>query len=144
MIREYIVSRFPGDNPSYLTVVPHALNENTPTLACWTTPMENQQPYGINYPIEGFQEPLGPGYYSDFQDWQPGEETSTREFSFTPSRNPSFDLGPVLPGSELPSEPSTLPHSISDDSKLSPPKIEKVLHMTFVPLDRRYPSTNSF
>jgi hypothetical protein len=101
--------------------------------------MENQQPYGINYPGDGFQEPLGPGYYSPFQDWQPGEENSMREFSFTPSPNPSFDLGlHALPGSQLPSETSTLQNSISNDSELSPPKIEKVLHITVFPLDRRH------
>jgi hypothetical protein len=104
--------------------------------------MESQQPHAINFPGDGFQEPLGLGYYSAFQDWQPSEEVSTREFSFTPSPNPSFDLDLlVLPGNEPPSETSTLPSSISDDSELSPPKIEKVLHMTVFPLNKRHLST---
>jgi hypothetical protein len=93
--------------------------------------MENQQANAINYPGGGFQDPLGPGYYSAFQDWQPTEEASTTEFSFTPSPNPSFDLDlRSLPGKELPNETSTLPNSISDDSELSPPKIERVTHIT--------------
>jgi hypothetical protein len=113
-------------------------------MAYWITPMENQQLHAINYPGDGFQEPLCLEYYSAFQDWQPSKEVSTKEFSFTPSPNPSFDLDlRALSGSEPPSETTTLPNSISDDSELSPPKIERVLHITIflTPLDRRHLST---
>ena len=100
-------------------------------MTYWITPMENQQPHAINYPGNGFHDPFGLEYYSAFQDWQPSKEVSTQDFSFTPSPNPSFDLDlRSLPEKELPNETSTLPNSISDDSELSPPKIEKVLQIT--------------
>jgi hypothetical protein len=128
--RETIVSWYQEKSFLYITVIVHALSKNTPKMTYWITPMENQQANAINYPGGGFQDPLGLGYYSAFQDWQPTEEASTTEFSFTPSPNPSFDLDlRSLPGKELPSETSTLPNSISDDSELSPPKIEKVMHI---------------
>jgi hypothetical protein len=99
-------------------------------MAYWSNPLGNQQENAINYSGAEFQDPLGLGYSSAFQDWQPSEEIPTTGPSFERSPNPSFDLDlHSLPGNEPRSETTTVPNSISDGGEPFQPKIERVLHI---------------